>query len=317
MQNEICNRLSTIAGVESAAFSSRSLPLVATGPSGPFLFEARPDGAPVDMEFLYTSPGFFHTLGTPLVAGRDFEWTDHTGTGQVAVVSETLARREWGSPAAAIGKRMRRGVGRPLIEVVGVAGDIRQRGLDRPAPDTVYLTSREALAQFMSRGVYVFIRSARVGTPGFMNDVQQAIWSVNGSLPLGRFQTMGKDYRRSTAQTSLTLVLLGITGAIALLLGLVGIYGVISYTVTERTRELGVRMALGARGGKLKRMLLGQVLRLVAIGVTLGLVGAAIVTRLMESLLFGVGALDAPTYVIVSAILVVAAAVAAYVPARR
>lgn len=317
MQNEMADRLSAIAGVESAAFSSRSLPLVASGPSGPFSLEDRPDGAPLDTEFRFASPNLFRTLGTPLVAGRDFEWNDYYGTRQVTIVSETLARREWGSPAAAIGKRMRRGADKPWLEIVGVVGDIRHRGLDRPAPDTVYLTSREALAQYMSRGVTFFVRSERVGTAGFLDDVERAIWSVNGGLPLGSVQTMGEVYQRSTARTSLTLVLLSITGVMALALGLVGIYGVISYTLAERTRELGVRMALGARGAALKRMLLGQVLRLVAVGVAIGLGGAALLSRLMTSLLFGVGALDVPTYATVSAILVAAAALAAYLPARR
>jgi predicted permease len=317
MQHEISDRLSTIAGVESVAFSSRSLPLISSGPSGPFSSEGKPDGSPFDTEFRFTSPNYFRTLGAPLAAGRDFEWADYYGTRQVAIVSEALARREWGSPDAAIGKRIRRDAGSPWLEVVGVAGDIRHRGLDRPAPDTVYLTLREGLAQYMSRGVYFLIRSERVGTAGFLDDVQQAIWSVDGSLPLGSVQTMGEVYRRSTARTSLTLVLLSITGAMALALGLVGIYGVVSYTLTQRTREIGIRMALGARGAALKRMLVSQVLRLVAVGVALGLGGAALLTRLMESLLFGVGALDATTYVTVAATLVIAAALAAYLPARR
>jgi predicted permease len=317
MQNEICDRLSAIAGVESVAFSSRSLPLIASGPSGPFSLEDKPGVAPVDMEFRYTSPSFFRTLGTRFVAGRDFQWTDHYGTRQVVIVSETVARREWGSPAAAIGKRIRRSEKSPWLEVVGVAGDVRHHGLDQPVPDTVYLTSNEALAPYMSRDAYFFIRSDRVGTAGFIDEIQRAIWSVNGSVPLGRVQTMGEVYQRSMARTSLTLVLLSITGAMALALGLVGIYGVINYMFTQRTREIGVRMALGARNDALKRMLLGQVLLVVAVGVALGLAGAAVLTRLMESLLFGVGALDVTTYATVSVILVMTAALAAYLPAQR
>ena len=119
----------------------------------------------------------------------------------------------------------------------------------------------------------LFVRSEQVGTAGFIDEIQQAIWSVNGSVPLGRVQTMGEVYQRSTARTSLTLVLLSITGAMALALGLVGIYGVISYMFTQRTREIGVRMALGARNAALKRLLLSQVLAVVAVGVALGLAG--------------------------------------------
>jgi putative ABC transport system permease protein len=317
MQNAIWDQLSGVAGVESVAFSSRSLPLAASGPSGPFSLEDTSGGRPIEIEFRYISPNLFRTLGTPLLAGRDFEWTDHYGTRQVAIVSETLTRREWGSPSAAIGKRMRRSERSPWLEVIGVAGDIRHDGLDQPVPDTVYLASNEALAPYMSSAVYFFVRSPRVGTAGFIDDLQRAVWSVNGSVPLGSLQTMGEVYRRSTARTSLTLVLLSITAAMALALGLIGIYGVISYMLTERTREIGVRMALGARTAALKRMVLGQVLLLVAVGVALGLGGAAVLTRLMESLLFGVGALDVFTYVTVSAILVVASALAAYLPVRR
>jgi ABC-type antimicrobial peptide transport system permease subunit len=168
----------------------------------------------------------------------------------------------------------------------------------------------------MSREGYFFIRSERAGASGFIEELQRAIWSV-GSLPLGSVQTMAEVYHRSTARTSLTLVLLSLTSAMTLALGLVGIYGVIGYTLSLRTREIGVRMALGARNGALKGMLLRQMLMLVAIGLALGLGGAALVARFMQSLLFGVGAFDVTTYVTVSAILAVTATIAAYLPARR
>jgi ABC-type antimicrobial peptide transport system permease subunit len=150
-----------------------------------------------------------------------------------------------------------------------------------------------------------------------MLDIQQAIWSVDPTLPLANVQTLGDIYDRSMARTSLTLVLLGITAAMALLLGLLGIYSVISYMLAQRTREMGIRMALGARNSSLRRLLLGQVVWLVGVGVAVGLVGAAGLTRLMESLLFGVTALDPITYAAVCAMLVVTAFVAGYLPARR
>jgi predicted permease len=315
MQSDIQDRLSELAGVESVGFATR-LPVVRSGPTGPFSLEDRPDGSPLEIVFRYTSPRFFKTLGTPLLAGRDFEWTDHQGDRRVVIVSDSLARRAWGSPAAALGKRLRRSANSPWLEVVGVAGDIRHDGVGQPAPDTIYMTSNESLAQFMGRGVFFFIRSARVGTAGFLDDVEQAIWSVNGTLAPGSVQTLGDVYQRSMARTSLTLVLLAITGAMALSLGLVGIYAVIGYVLTERRRELGVRMALGAQHGTLKRMLLSQVLLLVIVGMALGLGGAAALTRLMQSLLFGVSALDPATYVVVSAVLLVTAALAGYLPAR-
>jgi ABC-type antimicrobial peptide transport system permease subunit len=150
-----------------------------------------------------------------------------------------------------------------------------------------------------------------------MREIEQAVWAVNGNLPVGSVQTLGDIYARSMARTSLTLVLLAITGGMALLLGLIGIYGVISYMLAQRTREIGIRIALGAQAAAVKRLLLGHVLALVAVGIALGLGGAAVLSRLMESLLFGVSSLDAMTYASVAFALAVTAALAGYIPARR
>ena len=318
MQNDLEQRLAAIPGVESVGFSSGELPLLSRGPSQPFLREDQRDAASLLIDYRYVSPRFFRTLGTPLVAGRDLEWRDYdAGAQRVAAVSEELAQREWGSAAAGLGKRLRRGGNGEWLEVVGVVGDVRHHGVDRPAPDTIYVTSSEALAQFAARAVYVFVRSDRVGTAGFLADVQRAIWSINPNLPLGSVQTFGEIYRGSMARTSLTLVLLGITGIMSLILGLVGIYGVINYLVVQRTREIGIRMALGARNAHVKRMLLGHVLALAGAGAALGLGGAALLTRLMEGLLFGVTPLDPATYVAVAAVLLGTCAIAGYLPARR
>jgi predicted permease len=313
LQNEIVDRLAAIPGVESVGFATR-MPLGQSGPTGPFSLEDKPDAVPVGPVFRYASPDYFATLGTPLVAGREFEWDDHYGTAQVAVISESFARSEWGSSAAAIGKRLRRAPTTPWLEVIG---DVRLSGVDQRAPDAIYLSSSEGLAQFASRVVYFVVRSERVGTPGFLREVEQAVWSLNGNLPLGSVQTLGDAYDRSMARTSLTLVLLGITTAMALALGLVGIYGVLTYVLTQRTREIGIRMALGAQHAQVKNMLLRHVLALVGVGVALGLGGAALLTQLMESLLFGVTALDPTTYVAVSAVLIATAVFAGYLPARR
>lgn len=317
-QGDIEKRLTAIPGVEAAGFSIVR-PLTTRGPSGPFMRDDRPDATSISLDFRYVSPGFFRALGIPLVAGRAFRRDDYDRVPQIApvAVSAELARREWGSAEAALGKRLRRGPDREWLEVIGVVGDVRHHGIDRLAPDTIYLTSGESLAEYASRSVYFFVRSHRVGTPGFLEDLQQAVWSVNPNLPLGGLETLGGIYRDSLARTSLTLVLLGITGAMSLLLGLFGIYGVISYLVAHRTREIGIRMALGARDGALQRMLLGHLLLLVGAGVLLGLGAAAALSRLMESLLFGVAAVDAVTYAIVAALLIGTAAIAGYLPARR
>ncbi|HEX7082189.1 MAG TPA: ABC transporter permease [Gammaproteobacteria bacterium] len=316
LENDIVDRLAEIPGVEAVGFSTRQL-LGQFGPTGPFSLEDKPDAPPVSPVFRYASPGYFSAIGTPLLAGRSFEWSDHYGMQQVALVSETFARREWGSPAAALGKRLRRAPSTPWLEIVGVVGDVRMHGVDQPAPDALYLTASESVAQFVMRAVQFAVRSDRAGTPGFLREVEQAVWSVNANLPLGSVVTLGELYGRSMARTSLTLLLVGIAGAMALVLGLVGIYGVLSYVLAQRTREIGIRVALGARDGHIGRMLLGHLLRLVGAGVALGLGGAALLTRLMESLLFGVTALDPVTYVAVATLLIGTGALAGYLPARR
>ena len=318
MLNEMQDRIAEIPGVDSVGFASQ-LPLQ-FGPTGGFFLEDRPGpegSAPPPSEFRYTSPRYFETLGTPLIAGRTFEWTDHRASVPFAIVSENFARREWGSPELAIGKRLRMFPGEPWSEIVGVVGDIRQETLEDPAPTSVYLTLGYSLAQFMARRVSFAIRSDRVGTPGFLEDVQRAIWSVDGSLPLASVRTLGDIYEESMARTSLTLVLLGITAVMALLLGLVGIYGTISYMVARRTREIGIRIAVGAPHSAVRRLLLAQVVVLVGAGVALGLGGAAALAQLMTSLLYGVTAFDAKTYVVVSVLLIGTALLAGYLPARR
>ncbi|HEY3518840.1 MAG TPA: FtsX-like permease family protein, partial [Gammaproteobacteria bacterium] len=316
MQQQVVERIAAVPGVEAVAYSTRR-PLLASGPSGPFSFDNAPE-EPVETEFRFNSPGYFTALGAPLLAGRDFDWTDIRESRAVTLVSANIANARWGDPAAALGHTLSRGgPGATPLTIVGVVGDIRHDGVDRRAPETVYLTQSEFGARFATRSPFFFVRSGRVGTPGFVDEIRRAVWEVNSELPLGAVEPLSAVYERSMARTSLTLVLLAITSAMALLLGLVGIYAVIAYVLAQRTREIGIRMALGAQIGALKGMLLRQVLALVAVGVALGVGGAAALTRLMESLLFGVTALDAATYVSVSAALFAVAVLAGYLPARR
>jgi putative ABC transport system permease protein len=316
--NDIQDRLAAVAGVDVVGFASR-VPLGDNGPSAGFFIENKtpPGVAPPQQEFRYVSPDFFKTIGARLVAGRDFNWTDHHETRHVAMVSEQMARQQWGSASAAVGGRIRMTPAEPWREIVGVVGDIHHESLVEPAPDSVYLTLGEPLAQYMSRTVTFVIRSSRVGTQGFLEELQKSVWSVDGTLPLANVQTMADYYGRAMERTALTLVLLGVTAGMALLLGLVGIYGVISYIVSLRTREIGIRLALGAQIAVLRRMLMGRVLALVVVGLALGLAGAALLARLMESLVFGVTPHDPVTYAQVSAILGLTAICAGYLPARR
>jgi ABC-type antimicrobial peptide transport system permease subunit len=161
------------------------------------------------------------------------------------------------------------------------------------------------------------IRSDRAGTESFLNQVRQAVWGVNASLPVASVRTMQDIYNRKLAPTSFTLVMLAIAGAMALLLGIVGIYGVISYAVSRRTREIGIRLALGAEPGAVRAMVVRQGLMLAAIGVAIGLITASGLMQLMKSLLFGISPLDPPTYVAVPVVLALAAVLASYLPARR
>jgi predicted permease len=319
LKNDIQTQLAALPGVESVGFSSM-VPLGGDGPDGGALVEVAPgEEREASFEFRFTSPEFFATLRTPLIAGRAFEWTDilDEDRPQAVIVSESVARSQWGSPEAAPGKRMRRSPFSAWTEVVGVVGDVHLEGVDQPAPDTVYYTPRDELAQWMSRTITFAVRSERVATAGFFEDLQRAIWSVDSTLPLGSVGTLGDLYRRSMERTSLTLVLLAITGAMALFLSLLGIYGVISYTLSHRTREIGIRMALGAQLAHLMRLPLHRVLAPVIIGVVLGLCMAAAFSRVTQSLLFGVSALDPATYAVVALILLATAAVAGFLPAYR
>jgi len=312
------DRLAAAPGVAKVGFASR-VPLGDPGPSSSLFIETSASTAPTprQQEIRFASPGFLESMGIRLVAGRSLNWTDQDGSRRVVLVSESMARREWGSAQAAIGKRIRMAPAEPWAEVVGVAGDVHQESLVEEPEATVYFTLGERLAQFMSRTVTFAVRSDRVGTPGFLDSLQQAVWSVAPELPLARTERMGDVWRRAMERTTLTLVLIGITGTMAALLGLIGIYGVTSYVVAQRFREMGIRMALGAQAATLWRLLLGRVVMLVAVGVVLGVLGAVWLSRLMTPLLFGVAAVDPATYFVISALLMSTALVAGAIPALR
>jgi predicted permease len=315
MQHAIAERLATVPGVQSAAFTSANdgLPLDGDGRSYGFFVQGKIVGDTVarPKETQFASPGFFETMMTPLVAGRAFEWSDVYQRRPVALVSENFARAEWGSAAGAIGKRIGQGQTGPWLDVVGVVKDVRHNGLNAPPPETVILPpSPRQTATFV-------VRSKRTWTSGFLDELRRAVWSVNRNLSLASVQTLGEMYERSMARTSMTLKLLAITGVLALVLGLVGIYGVISYAVAQRQREIGIRLALGAGYGDVRRMFVREALALVAIGVAIGLPAAAVLTRLMESQLFGISSLDPATHLAVAFVLVVAAGLASYISARR
>jgi predicted permease len=267
------------------------------------------------------APGYFQTLGTRLIAGREFTWTDLYDHRRVTIVSENMAREMWQTPGAALGKRIREGMKDDWREIVGVVADVRHDGADQKAPTTVYwpmmMDNFWGNEHFTQRGATFVLRTPRAGSESLVKQIRQAVWSLNPDVPLARIRTMEELYRTSMARSSFTLVMLAIAGGMALLLGVIGIYGVISYSVSQRTRELGIRLALGAPQLALKTMVVRHGVLLAAIGVACGLAAAAGLTRIMSSLLFDVNPVDPLTYAAVSGVLLAAAGVASYLPAHR
>jgi predicted permease len=324
MQDSIREKLAAIPGVSSVGFAA-SVPMSGSEPGWDEIkvegknYEG--DNPPMRL-YNYVAPGYFHTAGTRLVAGRDFTWAEVYGVRPVGILSEGLARELWGSPVAALGKRFREIPSTPWFEVVGVVEDVRQNGVDQGAPATVYWPTlkNDPFAQnklAAQRTVYFALRSGRAGTQAFVNEMQEAVWSVNSNLPVADVSTMQEVYSDSMARTSFTLVMLAIAGTMALALGILGIYGVISYAVSQRRREIGIRMALGAQKGGLVWMFVRSALLVTGVGMVIGLGAAAALMRLMRTLLFGIRPLDPVTFLAVPVVLVAAAALASYLPARR
>jgi len=324
-QNAILDKLTAIQGVKSAGFISE-MPMEGFDSDWDEIFAqdkvyAENTIAPLRL-YKHISPGLLQTAGTRLIAGRDLTWSEIYGLQPVVMVSENLAREMWGSSSAAIGKRIREFPKAPWHEVIGVIQDVREKGVQETAPEIVYwppmvvdiFGSRAATP---IRTVTFAIRSERAGTESFLNEIRQVVWSVNSNLPLASVRTMQEVYDKSAARTSFTLVMLGIAAAMALALGIIGIYGLISYTVSQRQREIGIRLALGAQRGHVLQMVLQQGTKLALVGVVIGIGAGLGFTRLMTHLLFGVAAHDPLTFAGVSSLLILVAVLASYIPARR
>jgi len=324
-ENDILDKLATLPGVSGVGYAAAA-PLEGIEPNWD---QMGVEGKHYDHQnpplrfFNYVSPGFFHAMGTRILAGRDFTWADLYGTRPVVMVADTFAREEWGSAPAAVGKRIRQFSKMPWQEVIGVVQDVRHDGVDQKAPATVYwaamiqnpYTPKPTIE--VERSVTFAVHSAGAGSDAFLREVQQTVWSVNANLPIASPQTMQEVYDASMARTSFTLVMLAIAGSMALLLGIVGIYGVIACSVAQRRREIGIRLALGAQRRELRWMFVRSALLLTGIGVLIGLAAAAELTQLMKSLLFGISPMDPLTYTAVVAVLLAVAVFASYLPARR
>ncbi len=327
----LAERIAGIPGVEAVGPSS-SVTMDGWDSNDPVFVEGFevPEGQlPPIRRFKWVGGGYLEAMRIPLVAGRALEWRDAFELNQVVMVTENFAREYWDSPADAIGKRITTGIdatGR-WNEIVGVIGNVHDDGLDQDPTTVIYwpmyqrniweeLSDNEP-AISVRRSMNFPIRSARVGTEEFMTEVREAIWGVNPNIPLAGIRTLDELLDQSMARTSFSLIMLGIAAGVALLLGAIGIYGVISYIVSQRTRELGIRLALGAEGADVQGMVLRQGLTLSGLGVVIGLGAAFGLTRLMEALLYGVDPADPVTFGTVAGFLVVVALLATWLPARK
>jgi putative ABC transport system permease protein len=310
--------INTLPGVEAAMVSE--VPLTNDALMHNFVIEGRAPLSPGEEPELFSRTvmgDYFRTMKIPLLKGRDFNAQDREGTPLVGIVNETFVRQYFPG-ADVVGSRIRwaRDDGDPKwITVVGVVGDVKHFGLNQDEQPAVY-TPYAQLLQPWKRWMQVVVRSQ--GEPlTITNMVKAQIWKIDNQIPVTKVRTMTEVMAVSLAAQRFNMMLLGIFAGVALLLATVGIYGLMSYSITERTHEIGIRMALGAQTSDVLRMVVGQGLKLITVGVALGLVGAFALTRIMSSLLFGVRAVDPLTFAVVSVLLSMVALLAWYIPARR
>jgi predicted permease len=320
MEEAILRSIEAIPGVRKAG-AINVLPLEGGGTNPIYVEDRAPaEGKlPPIRRIKFMAPGTLSAFGGRMVAGRDLTWDDVHRKAPVSLISENMARELWREPGAAIGKRLRFSMAEESREVIGVAADVRDNGVDQSAPSMVYMPIllKNASGPAVIRALTYIVQTPRAGSSRLRQEIQQAVAKVNPALPVADAKTLESVYRRSLARRSLALALLAIAGSMALLLGVVGIYGVISYTVSQRTREIGIRLALGAPLDGVTALFVRHGLRLCGAGAICGLAAALALSRLMGSLLFEVSAGDPLTYVAAAGAVLAAAGVGSYVPARR
>lgn len=326
MQIEILHNISAIQGVEAAG-AMDGLPMEADYRNGNIIAvedKFVPGQTQPNRDVKYISPGLFAALGSQLLAGRDFEWRDVFSHHRVAIVSENMARENWGEPQAALGKRLKSGalVGDPWFDIVGVVENVHDYGPDKQAPEIVYFRTgvydslQPGRPQSIRRGLSLAIRSGRANTNSFLQDIARAIHRVDPNLPLTQARTLDDVYRRSMARTLFTVCVLGVAGSMAFILSIIGVYGVLAYAVAQRRREVGIRMALGAQPKEVQSLFVRRGVLVAGVGIVNGLAVTLSLSRWVSSLLFGVTAFDPGTYLISICVVFLAVLVASYVPAR-
>jgi putative ABC transport system permease protein len=314
---ELIRRVQALPGVQSVAVAS-NLPLTYNGDSMPIGIEGRADPPPdqwPDVILRVVSPGYFTTMGIPLVQGRDFNEQDRPDSVRVAVISEKTARYYWPNESP-IGKRFKPGPvagDSPWREITGVVKDVRQNDFVAEPKMQMYL-SHEQVNSFAANAVVV---RTSIDPLSLGPAVRKVIWEIDRDQPVSDIRSMEDIVSTAVARQRFSTMLLGIFATLALVLAAVGIYGVMSYSVAQRTREIGIRIALGAKRTDVLKLAMGQGLRLVVIGVAIGLAGAFVLTRVMASLLFGVSATDPLTFVTISLVLLSVAMLASYIPSLR
>jgi len=323
MHEAILRKIQTIPGVSAAGMSS-SITMDGRQSNDPIFVQDFPvpaDVLPPMRRFKWISPGYFETMGNPLLAGRSLEWTDLYDRKEVVVITENFAREYWPEPSQALGRRIRPYPNSPWREIVGVVGNVLDEGAAQEATAVIFWPM--VMENFFGEGINTqrtmvyALRSPRVGTPELLQEVQAAVWSVNPNLPLAGVRTLDEIFQLSVARTSFTLMMLAIAALTALLLGAIGIYGVTSYAMSQRRREIGVRVAFGALPRDMRRLVLRHGGTLAALGTLVGLVTAFALTRIMASLLFEVPATDLATYVVASFGVGLITLAATWIPARR
>ena len=309
---EVTGRLETLPGVTSAA-GSVGLPLQ-IGVMAPFLADGQP-AVPMGQRPLAVwsaiTPGYFRTLGIPLIGGRDFTFTDDAGAPKRVIVSQSLARRYWPNEDP-IGKHIAYARRQFFAEVVGVAGDVKTQSLDAAAGMVFYTPYQ----QFAWPGISVTLRAA--GDPWrYLNAARAQILAVDPNLPVTNPSTLEAVVSGTLAQRRQTMWLIAGFAVVALLLAIVGLYGVMAYSVAQRTAEIGIRQAIGAQRGDILRMVLRQGLRLSALGIAIGAAAAFALTRVIANMLYHVSATDPLTFVAISILFLVVALAASCIPAWR
>jgi putative ABC transport system permease protein len=312
--DQALGRISELPGVEAAS-ASTTPPLTGSINSSAVFIEGRGEEKTAAEEMAVIAPDYFRATGIPLLTGRDFSDADTASSPPVIIVSRSMADRYWPGEDP-LGKRIRLGGDQePWRAIVGVVGDVKQEGMEAERAREFYLPYHQD-PWFLSSTMAFVVRSA-TETAALARAVRGEIQSVDKDLPVYGTRTMKEIYSLSVAGRRFNTLLLGIFAAAALALASVGIYGVVSYSVVQRTHEIGIRMALGARAADVTRMVLAQGMTLAAAGVVSGLAAALALTRLMESLLFGVSATDPSTFAAISLLLMLVAFAACYIPARR